>query len=145
MNKSLYTHPKRKKSMKRPEQAMQIGVFNFLRRLMEHYKFEKFIAFHVSNGGYRTKAEASIFKKMGVMAGVADIILLIEPNDVHQYPTTVFVEMKAKGGRVEKTQRQFGERVSAMGFRYYILEASDPQDALNKFIGIMEINGVNVK
>lgn len=78
--KSLYNLPARKPVMRRPEQRMQIAIFNFLRPLMALPQYrEKFLAFHVGNGGGRSKAEAGIMQTMGVMAGVADIVMLFPP------------------------------------------------------------------
>lgn len=55
--------------MRRPEQALHIAVANFLRvALPPHVAWN-----HVPNGGARSKAEAGIFKEMGVRAGWPDI------------------------------------------------------------------------
>jgi len=140
----MYAHPARKKRMQRPEQRLQIAIFNFVKRVMQLEDCSRFIAAHCPNGGKRTKAEASIFKAMGVMAGFADIIVLIAPNEVHKQPTTIFIEMKAKDGGMEESQIYFEDRVCAMGFKYYVLEGLSEQDALNKFIAIMLENGVDL-
>lgn len=69
--------PSGKAKMRRPEQVIQIGIFNHLIPLMAAQKHSEFTAFHVPNGGHRSEAEAAIFKAMGVMSGVADICILI--------------------------------------------------------------------
>ena len=140
--KKLYTHPKAKKRMKRPEQLLQIGIMNFAQRVMRLENCERYILYHCPNGGGRSKAEASIFKAMGVLAGVADIVVHIKPNKVCEYPATLFIEMKAKGGDLTDNQIWFEDRVSAMGFKHYVLEAENQNEALNKFIAIMSENGV---
>lgn len=142
--KSIYTHPKRKSRMKRPEQNLQIGIMNYVRKIMQIENCSRFIAAHVPNGGHRTKSEAGIFKAMGVMAGFADIIVLVHPNEVHATPTAFFVEMKAKGGDMEESQIYFEDRVTFMGFKYYLLEAEDQRDALDQFMAIMKENGVDI-
>ena len=142
--KSLYNHPKKKKKMRRSEQLLQIGVMNFVRRVMELDKYKRFICFHVPNGGGRSKAEGSIFKAMGVMAGVADLVILIAANKVHAQPTTIFIEMKAKDGDLSDSQIWFEDTVCAMGFKYYIIEAPNPNAALSMFIEIMKENGVRL-
>lgn len=101
--------------MKRPEQAIQIGIMNYLRQIMDAQRYKKFMAFHVPNGGGRSEAEGRILKKMGVMAGVADIVVLVPPIfnlDTlpigHQggicnfMPMTVFIELKHQPMRIAK-------------------------------------------
>ena len=47
--------------MNRPEQALQISVVNWLRVVAPDLFF-----LHIPNGGRRSKAEAGIFKAMGL-------------------------------------------------------------------------------
>lgn len=171
--KKLYTHPARKKRMARPEQRMQIAIFNFLlpRMALPMYR-DQFLAFHVPNGGGRSKAEGEILKRMGVMAGVADIVMLFRPLTLlgteQRQSTTVFIELKAynppppvrlkKDGtpvkaraRSEKTetgledsQIEFRNRVTGLGFRYVLLIAKDERDAINQIAALMREYGVMV-
>lgn len=171
--RNIYNLPARKPVMRRPEQRMQIAIFNFLRPLMAlaHYR-EKFLAFHVGNGGGRSKAEAGIMQSMGVMAGVADIVMLFCPLTVlgtaQRQSTTVFIELKAykapppvrlkKDGtpvkaraRSEKTetgledsQIEFRDRVTALGFRYVLMIVKDERDAVAQVAQLMREYGVVV-
>lgn len=172
--KKLYTHPARKKRMARPEQRMHIAIFNFLlpRMALPMYR-DQFLAFHVPNGGGRSKAEGEILKRMGVMAGVADIVMLFPEifagtPQINRPPTTVFIELKAynppppvrlkKDGtpvkaraRSEKTetgledsQIEFRNRVAGLGFRYVLLIAKDERDAINQIAALMREYGVIV-
>ena len=140
--KSLYNHPKRKKRMKRPEQLLQIGIMNFAKRVMELEKYKNFLIYHTPNGGGRSKAEAGIMKGMGVMSGVADLTVLIPPNDNHDYPKCIFIEVKATTGGLDPAQEDFESRVMALGFDYYVISAADQADALDQWIKIMARNGV---
>lgn len=107
----LTGHKVRQRSA-RPEQSLQIGIFNQLTPLMIHQKFSQFLCFHVGNGGWRSEAEAGIFKSMGVMPGVADIVMLFpksfldkrkltNPDDWFfiNAPKTAFIELKFKAAR----------------------------------------------
>ncbi|MFA7333391.1 MAG: hypothetical protein WC130_03760 [Kiritimatiellia bacterium] len=152
---------------------MQIAIFNFLRPLMALPQFrDKFLAFHVGNGGGRSKAEAGIMQSMGVMAGVADIVMLFAGKDnlsgEPPYPETVFIELKAykapppvrlkKDGtpvkarvRSEKTetgledsQIEFRDRVTVMSFRYVLLIVKDERDAVGQIVKLMREYGVGV-
>jgi hypothetical protein len=53
---------------------------------------------HVPNGGYRGAIEAAIFKSLGVIAGVPDLLLIFSGQ-------TYGLELKAaKGGRLSPAQ-----------------------------------------
>ena len=59
--------------MNRPEQDLQRGVVQLLRLALPRY-----LVLHVPNGGARTPAEAAILKGLGVLPGVADLLVLGE-------------------------------------------------------------------
>ena len=81
--------------------------------------------FHVPNGGRRTKVEGGIFKSLGVVAGVADLVLLFPGGKC------AFVEIKAPEGRLSLAQKAFRNTVEAFGFAY--AECHD-LNAVEKFI-----------
>jgi hypothetical protein len=56
----------------RPEQAIQRALFAHLRVRATPGVF----AFHVPNGGWRSRIEAAILKGLGVRAGVPDVFLV---------------------------------------------------------------------
>ena len=68
-------------------------------------QYEKLrMLFHIPNGGARSKAEGAIFKAMGVKSGVPDLFLPV-PMEITYCGTVaqsagLFIEMKARGGRV---------------------------------------------
>lgn len=140
----------RKKRINRPEQGLQIAIFNDLIPLMRRQKYKQFMAFHVPNGGKRTKYEAHIFQAMGVMSGVADIILLLPAGwsaegDVSVNfgePRTVFIELKAGSGGQEDSQEAFEGRVTALGFSYHLLVAKNPADAVTQMRHLLRQYGV---
>lgn len=67
---------------------------------------------HIPNGGSRNVVEASKFKKMGVKAGVPDLQLLIPNGLVHG----LWIELKAKKGKVQPNQRLFMRRLEEQGY-----------------------------
>ena len=94
---------------RRPEQALQRGVVQYL-RLLENIGELSF--FHVPLGGRRSKVEAAIFQGLGTRAGVADLVILL-PN-----ARTAFIELKVEGGRLSAAQKAFRNTVEAFGFAY---------------------------
>jgi hypothetical protein len=56
-------------------------------------------AFHVPNGGWRTRTEGAILKGAGVVAGVPDIILINAGR-------TYALELKADGRKLSTAQRE---------------------------------------
>lgn len=91
--------------MKREEQNAQISVMQFLDAALIPPAF----AFHVPNGGARSKVEAGILKAMGVKAGVPDVFVIAPGN------TVVAIEMKAVRGRARKDQERRMEDLRACG------------------------------
>ena len=77
------------------------------------------LLYHVPNGGRRGKAEASIFKAMGVKAGVPDLFLPV-PKMLHGknggMAYGLYIEMKAQGGRLQPSQREWLLKLRSMGY-----------------------------
>lgn len=145
---------------------MQIGVFSHLTPLMELQKHKKFIAYHVPNGGGRSAVEAGILKAMGTFSGVADITVHFPPHKKAEgdycscklQGRTSFIEVKVlsyyiakkgpnKGQKVARETKQedsqiyFESVVTAMGFPYHKVAATDISDALNKVLDIIKTDG----
>ncbi len=75
----------------------------------------KGIIFAVPNGGSRNILEAKKLKATGLLAGVADLIIL-KPN-----AECIFIEVKIEKGFQSDAQRIFQEKVENMGFKYYLV------------------------
>jgi len=75
-------------------------------------------AFHVPNGGKRGIVEAVKFKRMGVKAGVPDVIALAG-GKVHA------LELKAPGGRLSPAQRQTMIDMESAGARTAVASSLD--------------------
>jgi hypothetical protein len=88
----------------RPEQGIQRAIVDHLRWRAVPGVF----ALHVPLGGYRRPIEAAIFKSIGVVAGVPDIIII--------YGGQCFgLELKADRGRLTNVQRDVHERMREAG------------------------------
>lgn len=73
--------------------------------------------FAIPNGGKRKKIEAAIMKGEGVVAGVADMFLMVHPG--------VFIEFKTKDGKQSPDQKDFQVFCQSVGYRYYIIRDFD--------------------
>ena len=67
---------------------------------------------HSPNGGSRNIVEATKFKRMGVLAGFPDLFLFVARGGYHG----LFIELKAKGGRVSKAQADMIARLQKAGY-----------------------------
>lgn len=142
--KSLYA---RAKSIKRPEQILQIEIFKALTEEMEATGYKNWMAWHYPGGGYRTEAEGKIFKAMGTMPGFADIGVMIAGGRL------VLIELKCKtvkpSGKIEVTKQNdnqllFEARMRALGFEYCVVAATDSRDGLSQILEIIRRNGGKV-
>lgn len=92
-----------------------------------HYKYVDLL-FHVPNGGYRTKRTAALMKREGVVAGVADLLLLV-PNDTAH---GLCVEVKTAKGRQTERQKLWQQAVIAQGYEYHVVRS------LDEFIAVVD-------
>ena len=87
------------------------------------YQYPKFrkLLFHVPNGGKRNKITAAIFKAMGVVPGVSDLILLVSR---HGYGS-LCIEMKTPKGDQSPDQQEWEKDVTAAGNKYDLCRSFD--------------------
>lgn len=112
--------------MRRPEQSLHIASAKFMRHALP----PQIIWFHCANGGKRTKPEASLFKAMGVLPGVPDLVFVM-PNG-----QTAFIELKAPGGTLSNEQIEFQRRARANGCAYAICRSFDEVEAtVTRWVG----------
>ena len=98
----------RTRRMKRPEEALHRAVAQFLDLALP----EDAVWFHPPNGGARSKAEAGIFKAMGVKPGVPDVVIIYRSQPI-------FIELKAPGETPSKTQKEMHNRLMLAGALVY--------------------------
>lgn len=77
------------------------------------------LLFHAANGGRRTKAEAGIFKAMGVRAGFPDLVLLVK----NRHYRFLAIELKTPKGRQSPAQKDYQTVFTAIGARYVIVRS----------------------
>ncbi len=91
-----------------PEEIFQRAVAQYLDLALP----EDAVWWHTPNGGARSRAEAGIFKAMGVKAGVPDIIVIYQGQ-------VVAIELKGPNGRLSPAQRAMHERLMLAGALVY--------------------------
>lgn len=86
---------------------------------------------HVPNGGYRESREGVNLKKQGVVAGVADLLLLIPRKGFG----CLCIEMKYGRGKQSDRQREWEEKVSRYGNLYKVCRSIEEfMDTVNTYL-----------
>lgn len=114
-----------------PEHNLQVQVINLLRN------YYGLCVFAVPNGGSRNLYEARNLKNEGVMAGVSDLILVL--NGV-----VVFLELKAGRNKQQESQKIFERKVKGLGHQYYVVRSlDDVVEILEKNKSLLTISRVS--
>lgn len=79
------------------------------------------LLFAVPNGGKRGIREAAIMKAEGVVAGVADLILIIPSKEYH----ALAIEMKTDKGKQNENQKLWQEDFEKSGGKYVVCRSFD--------------------
>ena len=74
------------------------------------------LLFAVPNGGARSAVTGAILKSEGVLAGVADLLLLVPSKSHHG----LCIEMKTAKGRQTATQKHWETAVTLQGYKYIV-------------------------
>ena len=82
------------------------------------------VVFHIANGGSRDAREASNLKVQGVLAGVPDLCVVLPEGCI------IWIEMKAKDGRVSVAQVNLHQHFAELG--HTIIVAYSAEEALDK-------------
>jgi len=94
--------------MTHPEQDLQIAVCEWLDLVLDP-NLARYC--HVPNGGKRSKVEAAKLKKMGVKAGVVDLLIewhcAAQSDNDFGYLDHGWIELKAGGGKLSAAQDDF--------------------------------------
>lgn len=90
------------------EHQIQVACVNWFRK-----QHPGLLLFAIPNGEARTPATGAKLKQQGVLAGVADLLLLYRG-------TAYFIEMKKPGGSQSATQRKFEVQAVEAGGRYFV-------------------------
>lgn len=101
------------------------------------------LLFAVPNGGARSKATAGKLKAEGVVAGVADLILLVPGFVISELKDgylakechALCIEMKTAKGRQSPEQKEWQARVEGEGYRYRVCHSLDEfMDVVNGYL-----------
>lgn len=106
---------------KRPsddEHRIQVACVRWFK---QQYPFFAHNLFAVPNGGRRDAVTGARLKAEGVLAGVADLILL-KPN---RFYGALLIEMKTRKGKQQQTQREWQQKIIADGYHYVICRSFD--------------------
>lgn len=100
------------------ESQIQIGCVRWFK-----YQYPKLgtLLIHVPNGRRRSIRDGVKLKMEGVTAGVADLVLFVPSNGWHG----LCVEIKTPVGKQSKSQKEWSENVTAMGYKYTISKSVD--------------------
>lgn len=111
--------------MKTEESLLQQACVKWFRL---QYPNLRTLLFAVPNGGYRYQATARRLVAEGVVAGVADLLLLVPSHGYHG----LCIEMKnGDKGRQSLNQKNWQKKVEEQGYRYIIC-----RDIKNFFVEI---------
>jgi len=95
--------------MKHQESTLQTTCVRWFRCQYPHLAI-----YAVPNGGSRNVREAQRLKAEGVLAGVADLVVLLPQGK------SLYIEMKVKGNRQTQSQKDFHKKVIALGHTYAV-------------------------
>jgi hypothetical protein len=115
--------------MKRPEQQLHRAVVD----LLQVYQARGLLAFaHVPNGGYRTPTEAGIFTSLGVVPGVADLLVWLPGGRSVQF------ELKAPLAKMRLSPAQIDwiRRMTDMGVAVHVCRSLDEIEAVLRDNGV---------
>lgn len=99
------------------ESSLQQQIYNFFHNTycLKHHN-PRCMIFAVPNGGTRNTMEAITLKATGLLAGVSDLIVVL-PNKL------LFIEIKTQTGIQSQVQKEFEERITKLGFEYYLIRS----------------------
>jgi hypothetical protein len=118
--------------MRRPEQIIHKAVVAHLRARSEPRVF----FWHTPNGGKRGIVEAKIFKALGVVAGVPDLVIL-KAGEMYA------LELKASKGRVTPAQAQVLEHMQYCGAHVAVANSLDEALVTLECWGILKRDSSN--
>lgn len=95
--------------MKHQESTLQTSCVRWFR-----YQYPNLVIYAVPNGGSRNVREAQRLKAEGVLAGVADLVVMLPQGK------SIYIEMKVKGNRQTDNQKYFQKKAIALGHNYVV-------------------------
>lgn len=114
--KALIEINKFNKKHKKEEHYLQCQIVNYLRA-------SGYLVFAIANGGSRNAIEGANLKKEGVLAGVADLQVLLNNGK------SLFLEVKTEKGKQQQTQKSFEDKCKELGHNYHVVRSVE--DVIN--------------
>ena len=105
--------------MKHQESNLQSACVRWFR-----LQYPNLVIYAVPNGGSRNVREAQRLKAEGVLAGVADLVIMLSQGK------SLYIEMKVKGNCQTDNQKDFQQKVEALGYKYYVCYSFDEFKAI---------------
>lgn len=105
--------------MKHQESTLQTSCVKWFR-----LQYPNLVIYAVPNGGLRNSAEAKRLKEEGVLAGVADLVVMLPQGK------SLYIEMKIKGNKQTEHQKVFQQKAEALGYKYYVCYSFDQFKAI---------------
>ena len=100
-----------------PEFRLHCVVADYLRATLS----PDVLWFHIPNGEHRSKITGARLKRMGVRAGVADLMIAWRgPFGQHWQAEVLWIELKAAKGRPRLAQAQFQVDTHVVGHHYHV-------------------------
>ena len=100
------------------EHELQVACVNWFRLAYPEYRHNLFA---VPNGGRRDAATGARLKAEGVLAGVADLILMRRAQEYG----ALLIELKTRTGRQQSTQKEWQQLIERDGYKYVICRSLD--------------------
>lgn len=108
-------------------------------------------AWHTENERKRNKAQAAVAKKKGLLAGVADVLIMVPrqpidgydgPIDPNEFGLVLAVELKMPGEKPRPEQRLFLDLMDASGDGVFV---GDGEDAVRWIWRRLKKQGIEVR
>ena len=95
--------------MKHQESTLQTSCVKWFR-----LQYPNLVIYAVPNGGSRNVREAQRLKAEGVLAGVADLVIMLPQGK------SLYIEMKVKGNKQTDNQKDFQKIAETLGHTYAV-------------------------
>lgn len=105
-----------KRRAPQPTEAQEQAALIAWAHLKEFSIPELRLLIHIPNGGKRNIREAVKFKRLGLRAGVPDLLMAAARGGFHG----LWIEMKTPKGQLSKEQRRIMGRLEAEGYRVVV-------------------------
>lgn len=115
----------------------EIDLHKFTIDLLRSSAAENVVFRHIPNGEKRDPATGAKLKRMGVLAGAADIELVLPPNG-----QTFCLELKRPGGRQSPSQKAYQLAIEKAGGGYEV--AYKPEDVIRTLRRIGALRDVHL-